>query len=196
MYAQTPVIADPSVQVSPFGPADVKHLGRRFGALMVDEILITAVTVGLILLMIHPSQTPFTAYGHQWVLVRYTAQQQMLRLGVIFLMRFGYFTMLEWALGATVGKFVFALRVVDFSGGSISFIQALRRNVLRILGGPFTYLIGWIVAMRNDRRQRGGDRAAGTLVVAASSLERARSIWIAPPDYQSVLSTRSVSAPN
>jgi uncharacterized RDD family membrane protein YckC len=83
---------------------------------------------------------------------------------------YGYFVLLEWAMGWTVGKLLFGLRVVDFSGGQISFGQSAIRNVLRIVNNLFGCLVALIAILSSDRRQRVGERAAGTLVVTAGAL--------------------------
>lgn len=65
--------------------------------------------------------------------------------------------------GATVGKRVFGLRVVNEAGGGVTLGQAMIRNFIRgvemVL--PFVPLIVFF----NPRFQRLGDLAAGTLVV-------------------------------
>lgn len=83
-----------------------------------------------------------------------------------------YFSVFEAALGWTPGKLLFGIRVVDFYGGSPSSGQALIRNVLRVLDAyPYVVpnLLGFVVLISNRRRQRGGDKAAGTLVVDSRS---------------------------
>ena len=66
------------------------------------------------------------------------------------------------------------IRVISVDGQPIGGVQAVLRNVLRILDGqpglsvlwgPFAYQLGLLVAMTNDRFQRLGDLACGTMVV-------------------------------
>jgi uncharacterized RDD family membrane protein YckC len=78
--------------------------------------------------------------------------------------------------GQTPGKHVLRLRVVSDEGQPINGLQAVLRNLLRTvdaqpvlllnpaLGVP-TYLLGLITATTNDRFQRLGDLAAGTMVI-------------------------------
>jgi uncharacterized RDD family membrane protein YckC len=71
----------------------------------------------------------------------------------------------EWLLGSTMGKWACDLRVTTMNGGGISFLQSLKRNVLRLLDlFPF-YLTGFVTASLTPNRQRLGDLWAKTIVV-------------------------------
>lgn len=69
--------------------------------------------------------------------------------------------------GATPGKMLFGLRVVQISGTPITFGQAVVRNFLRFIDGlpTFNYLVGIASCFATRRFQRLGDLAAGTVVV-------------------------------
>jgi uncharacterized RDD family membrane protein YckC len=77
--------------------------------------------------------------------------------------------------GATFGKKILGLRVVQTSGSPISFGQAILRNFLRYADGmPFlgfgvmgipTFGFGVAVLVATRRFQRFGDLAAGTVVI-------------------------------
>ncbi|MCU0795421.1 MAG: RDD family protein [Akkermansiaceae bacterium] len=79
--------------------------------------------------------------------------------------------------GATPGKKVFGLRVVQVSGSPITFGQAILRNFLRVADGmPFmigygvaglipTFGIGLATMLATSRFQRLGDLAARTVVI-------------------------------
>lgn len=82
-----------------------------------------------------------------------------------------YFTVLEAASGATLGKRVLKLRVVRMNGSRISFRDALVRNVFRILDGLFFYAIGVVAILTSSENQRLGDRVAGTIVVRSNPVE-------------------------
>lgn len=71
----------------------------------------------------------------------------------------------EWLLGATLGKWACDLRVTTLTGGTISFGQALKRNVLRIIDCFPFYLTGFITAKLTPRQQRLGDLWARTIVI-------------------------------
>ncbi len=67
--------------------------------------------------------------------------------------------------GQTIGKMLLGIIVVKESGEPCDFVAALLRNVFRIIDGLFLYLIGFIVIALTEKRQRLGDRLAGTVVV-------------------------------
>jgi uncharacterized RDD family membrane protein YckC len=69
--------------------------------------------------------------------------------------------------GATPGKRVVGLRVVQATGSPITFGQAVVRNFLRFIDGMplFTYAFGVTSCLASKRFQRLGDLAAGTVVI-------------------------------
>lgn len=69
--------------------------------------------------------------------------------------------------GATPGKRVVGLKVVQDTGSPITFGQAVVRNFLRFIDGMplFTYAFGITSCLATKRFQRLGDLAAGTVVV-------------------------------
>lgn len=67
--------------------------------------------------------------------------------------------------GATPGKMIVGVRVVNEAGGSITMGQAMIRNLIRSVEIMLPLLP--IVAFLNPRFQRLGDLAAGTLVIYA-----------------------------
>ena len=69
--------------------------------------------------------------------------------------------------GATVGKKVCGLRVMQPSGAPITWSQAIVRNFLRVvdINPPFWGLPGMVSCLATRRFQRLGDLAAGTVVV-------------------------------
>jgi uncharacterized RDD family membrane protein YckC len=69
--------------------------------------------------------------------------------------------------GRTPGKMAMSIRVLSIDGQPIGGLQAVLRNVLRAIDcQPFIfYLVGLVAASCNDRFQRLGDLACGTMVV-------------------------------
>ncbi len=104
-------------------------------------------------------------------------------LGLVlwFLLAWGYGGLFEALCnGQTPGKRVMGIRVLTVDGQAVSGMQAVMRNVLRVLDGqpavfnlggpfqymgPFTYALGLLAASANNRFQRLGDLACGTMVV-------------------------------
>lgn len=86
-------------------------------------------------------------------------------LGIIFL----YFVLLEGIYGATVGKQLLRLRVVDTDGSVPGVGKAIVRNLLRIVDGlPALSILGIVLIATSPDRARFGDRVAGTRVVIVS----------------------------
>lgn len=91
--------------------------------------------------------------------------------------------------GATPGKRIFGLRVVDEAGGTISVGQSMVRNFLRLaeMLVPFVPL----VAFFHPRFQRLGDLAAGTLVVYARP--RVDQVVSGPPAMETIPVNRTLT---
>jgi uncharacterized RDD family membrane protein YckC len=80
----------------------------------------------------------------------------------MFLIDLMYFVAMEGLTGKTVGKMLVGTRVVNINGGPITYMQALGRNLLRIVD---YLLVGLIVMASTKNRQRVGDLAARTYVI-------------------------------
>ncbi|ELZ91727.1 RDD domain-containing protein [Haloferax mucosum ATCC BAA-1512] len=134
---------------------DTDVLGSRIGAQIVDTI------VGIILsyLVLIPFGAVDSAVGGSGGIA-------FLGFLVAFVTFVGYFFLLEglWD-GQTVGKRLFGIKVVKEDGSACDIGSSLMRNLLRIIDGFFYYLIGFISMAISDKRQRVGDRLAGTVVV-------------------------------
>jgi uncharacterized RDD family membrane protein YckC len=63
-----------------------------------------------------------------------------------------YFIFLHWARGQTLGKMVFRIRVVDLTGGPLSFGQAVLRHVGSWLSAVILGIGYLVAALRADRR--------------------------------------------
>jgi uncharacterized RDD family membrane protein YckC len=77
-----------------------------------------------------------------------------------------YYVVFEATWGATLGKFATNLRVVrESEGAPIGWRAAFLRNLLRPIDGLVLYLVGFIAICVSSKRQRIGDKVAGTIVV-------------------------------
>ncbi|MFB6183303.1 MAG: RDD family protein [Haloarculaceae archaeon] len=85
-----------------------------------------------------------------------------------FVATIGYGLLLEgfWD-GKTVGKALLGIKVVKEDGGECDIGAAAIRNVLEIIDGLFYYVVGFAFMASSDKRQRLGDRIAGTVVVSS-----------------------------
>ena len=102
----------------------------------------------------------------------------------IFALLWGYYFLFELAWsGQTPGKRLLHIRVIRENGYPIRAIDAVVRNLVRIVDGPpFGAIVGLLVMLCNARAKRLGDFAAGTLVVREAQLPSLASLtgWDAP----------------
>ncbi|MGB5919368.1 RDD family protein [Arcobacter sp.] len=85
----------------------------------------------------------------------------------VLVLKFVYQTFFVWYYGATLGKIVAKIRVIDYDDFSkISLIQSALRSFGRILSEMFFY-IGFIFAFFNEGKQTFHDKISKTLVVNA-----------------------------
>ena len=82
---------------------------------------------------------------------------------VVFSAWFNYFAFCEWRWGQTIGKNATGIEVRSVDGAErLSFGQASIRNLLRLVD---FFGIGELMIVAGKRKQRLGDKAAGTVVV-------------------------------
>lgn len=99
--------------------------------------------------------------------------------------------------GATPGKRMVGLKVVQDNGSPITLGQAIVRNFLRFIDGwpffiLFTYGVGLVSCLASKRFQRLGDLAAGTVVIYTKA--PAPPVIAAPPPMATVPLPVSLSA--
>jgi uncharacterized RDD family membrane protein YckC len=142
---------------------------RRFPAYAVDMLIRIGIFLG-------SSALFFTIFGA--IDTRLTGFALALTLVLWFILDWFYGGLFEtfWN-GQTPGKRMMGLRVLSIDGQPINALQAVLRNILRAVdmmpvvplpgaGFPIpVFLLGPITCMLNDRYQRLGDLACGTMVV-------------------------------
>jgi uncharacterized RDD family membrane protein YckC len=138
----------------------------RIGAAIIDNLLVYGGYFGLCGLL----GWRVTMLGHAWVLL----------LGAV-----AYHFVLESRSGQTIGKRRYGIRVVSLDGGPAGARAIATRSVLRIIDQlPVWYLSGLVSMVRTGpaRRQRIGDVAAGTMVVAVDrhAAEHGTPSWLLP----------------
>ncbi|MDP9330689.1 MAG: RDD family protein [Actinomycetota bacterium] len=141
-------------------------VGRRFGALLIDDLV--SLVWFLPLSRVTKIETPL---GSQ-----YSFGLRGWHFVVAVAISLVYFTVLEAAFGATLGKLAVGIRVVGVSGKRIDARQSIARNLARIVDAfPwfFPYLLGAIFVWNSPTRQRLGDRWANTVVIVRGSNEGA-----------------------
>lgn len=141
-------------------------LGRRFVAHLIDGFLclIAYIVIGS---MVASRTGGMTDDGFAM-----EGTPALVAILLTFLVTLGYFAVLESrSSGKTLGKLMAGIRVADASGGKATFNQALMRNLLRLVDGLVFYIVGIILIMKSDRKQRLGDRVAGTVVLRTHKAE-------------------------
>ncbi|WP_129112623.1 RDD family protein [Halegenticoccus tardaugens] len=122
-------------------------IGARVGAFVVDYVLsfLVAMGGGFLLAILFRSEVA-TILG---VVLTYCA----------------YFVLLEGLYGQTIGKRLLGVVVVKRDGSPCTMGASVVRNLLRIVDGILNYVVGLVVMLITDERQRIGDLAADTVVV-------------------------------
>jgi uncharacterized RDD family membrane protein YckC len=134
---------------------------RRFWALVIDSLLfcvvffpVTRAVKGVWIM---------SAADHRWVNGLFITDP----LCIIFLVVMAlYFVLLEGLTGATLGKWILGLRVVDGEGETPGLKRSVLRNLLRVVDGlPAFSILGIVLILRSPENARFGDRIAGTRVI-------------------------------
>lgn len=85
----------------------------------------------------------------------------------IMLLKVSYHTFFVWYFGATIGKMVTKIRVIDVNHwGRVNIFQAFLRSVGRFFSEIFFY-VGFLIGFFNDGRRTFHDYTGKTLVVNA-----------------------------
>jgi uncharacterized RDD family membrane protein YckC len=133
---------------------DVAIVVRRWAATLVDFIVLIA---------------PW------FVIANLDESLQMAAFVVWSLATVAYYPVLEGLLGATLGKLVLDLRIVDENGRRAGWGQVMVRTLLRLIEvNPLLFggLPAGLFVMTSKERQRLGDKLARTYVVRKSDLGR------------------------
>jgi uncharacterized RDD family membrane protein YckC len=132
-----------------------KDVPIRYGAVVIDWIVILVIWF-VLLVMVDLVSSSLGANGIFFL---------VFALCVYLL----YFIALEGTFGQTIGKMVTRIQVVKEDGSPITYREAAIRAFVGVLDGlPIIIpgLIGCIFIWRSDKKQRIGDLAAHTVVVA------------------------------
>lgn len=84
----------------------------------------------------------------------------------LILLKLVYHTFFIWYYGATAGKMILKIKVVNDDLGRLSFFSSFLRAIARVLSEMFFY-IGFAISLYGDKRKTFQDIAAKTLVVNA-----------------------------
>ncbi|WP_276279151.1 RDD family protein [Halorussus caseinilyticus] len=137
---------------------DTNVIGARIGAQIIDSLVGFAILLGVVLLFgVMGGATGNSDIAGSFGLIG-------LLLGFVGSVFYGFFLEGYWD-GYTVGKKLLGIKVVKEDGSECGYGSAFLRNALEIIDGLFYYVVGFIFMASGDKRQRLGDRIAGTVVV-------------------------------
>ena len=147
---------------------DVAGLGSRFAAWALDQFLVIAIVLILLILL------SITGLVGDWLAEGFsdpegdgTPDVTACVIGFLYLLlslgSFFYFGLCELCMrGQTVGKRRLGLRVIQSDGFSLRPTSVLLRTVFRVVD---QLPVLWIVPLFLDKQRRFGDVVAGTVVV-------------------------------
>jgi len=142
-------------------------LGNRLVAFLLDTIVILSVTAVISIPLI---RRLFSSFAEGTVMDATLIVALTAIMGIYWAVEIAYFTLLEWKMGRTLGKRFMNMRVACEDGKICGFMPVFTRNVLRIIDElamlSMVFLIPYILLFeRSEKRQRLGDRLAGTVVL-------------------------------
>jgi uncharacterized RDD family membrane protein YckC len=155
-------------------------IGSRFLAVLIDTLIQSGAAIVLVLLFGGLGYSMRGMFGSIPDFAGPWIAAILIFLG--FLLMYGYFILFEsiWN-GQTPGKRLTHIRVIKDSGQPITAIDAVARNLLRLIDQmPFGYGIGVLCAWISPQSKRLGDYVAGTVVVHEKPLENVTLQWEAP----------------
>lgn len=156
---------------------ELADLGSRFLAIAVDVLIQAVALVAMVAVLagvwgVLDASRPSPRFQP----IRMT----ILSVGMValFLIFWGYHVAFEtWGRGQTPGKRIFRLRVIKDDGSPVGFLDAVVRNLVRVVDIlPSSYAVGVVAIFLSKRHKRLGDMAAGTLVVHEPAVRS----WVAP----------------
>jgi uncharacterized RDD family membrane protein YckC len=163
------------------GPGYGQGFEARAGAFLADGIVLSlekpALGQATVFVLGYPSSVGIAVQAAGF-------QEDLLHAGLIALRGLGLiglgFLLFEWLYGATPGKLILRLRVVQVDGRPCTLQSAAVRDVLRLVDG-LCLGIPAAASMEPPLEQRIGDRAARAIVVDARQygLQSSRSrVWL------------------
>jgi uncharacterized RDD family membrane protein YckC len=149
---------------------DIAGIGSRGAAILVDLLVQSAISMALYFLMLGvilvTSVIGFVSGGGDAIGTGVVVVFAVFFVA-LFALTMGYSMVFEiiWN-GQTPGKRAVGIRVIRENGYPIRPLDAVIRNIVRIVDYlPFLYSVGVFTMLLNGRARRLGDFAAGTIVV-------------------------------
>lgn len=140
--------------------------GSRIVAIILDTIILTVIMVILAIPFglssaLFSMMADYTGMLNAWANVALWGTFAFLN----FIISIMYFTYFEGTTGQTPGKRAMNIKVVTENGKKLTTADALIRTILRIIDSIAFYLLGLIIILVTEKKQRLGDVLAKTIVV-------------------------------
>lgn len=130
---------------------------KRFAALIVDSLLVGAVSFGIMVL--------FLMAAPDGALAEETATVGVFLMGgAIFVWALFYMTWFVGRYGATPGKMLLGIKIVRSDGAPVTYLRAFARCLANQLSANIMY-IGYIIAIFDDQRRGLHDHICDTRVI-------------------------------
>jgi len=139
------------------GQMQYAGLGQRFGAVILDGILLWVLSIGLQVLA-------GLSLAQSLGVERTDLALQLVLLAVQLVAGISYEAILIGKYGATVGKMACKIKVVTADGGQVSYLRAVGRYFAKVLSA-FTLMIGYVIAAFDPEKRALHDRICNTRVV-------------------------------
>lgn len=138
----------------------------RFGAWMIDYVIITVVSMALMAIggVSAAMSGMMDGLEQSEELNPAVIGGILLFYGLLFAFVFGYKIFMVGKYGATVGKLAVGIKVVTADGGKVSYMRATGRAFAEILSGMTLY-IGYIIAGFDDEKRSLHDHICSTRVI-------------------------------
>ena len=141
------------------GALDYASIGTRFGASVLDNILLWIVSFATQMLVMLAFSSVLNSSPEMALVVQLVAMGVQLAIGLT------YETIMIGRFGATVGKMACKIKVVTADGGRVTYGRAAGRYFAKLLSGMIC-LIGYIMAIFDKEEKRAlHDRICNTRVV-------------------------------
>ena len=131
----------------------------RFLAWLIDFVIISLISTTII----------FGSFGtieYEFGEGFWAENSQYIPTSIIF---FGYWIVLEYKTGQSIGKKIMKLKVIDSNGNKPSFKGIIISSFGKAFLLPFDLVLGWIIT--NEKRQRIFNRLGDTLIIKIKTSE-------------------------
>lgn len=137
---------------------ELASLRSRAFAFVIDDLLVTVIVMAIF-------WDKIVNAGNNMDAMMYLMKVEI--VAPLIILKVLYHTIFVWYYGATVGKIITKIRVIDFNHlGRISIFSSFLRAVGRVFSEWFLY-IGFLIAFFNDGKRTFHDITGKTLVVNA-----------------------------